>query len=62
MDRLGKMQESRRCAGGGEGRGDLAADVPRLAQARDNQLAFRLQDQAAGFLELVFRAQPLATV
>ena len=47
------MEKARRRAGGGERRGDLAADQPRLAHARNDHAARRLGDQPHGAGELV---------
>jgi len=51
MDRFGEMKEGRRGAGRGEGRRDLAPDVPRLAEPADDQLALAGDDQPDRLLE-----------
>ncbi len=48
MARFGRMNEERRRAGGGEGRGDLAADMAGLAQAGNDQPSLGVPDQLGG--------------
>ena len=48
MARLGRVNEKRRRPGRGQGRGDLAGDVPRLAHAADHHAAGALEHQPAG--------------
>ena len=45
MAGLGGVHEKRRRAGGGKGRGDLAADVAGFAEAGDDQAALGAADQ-----------------
>ena len=56
VDRLGEVEEGRGRAGRGEGRRDLAADMARLAEAADDQLALAVEDQADRSLERVAEA------
>ena len=53
VDCLGQMEKSRGGASRGECGGDLAPDMPRLAEPRDDQLALGLEDQPAGAVEIV---------
>ena len=55
MARLGRVDEERRRPGRGQGRGDLAGDVPRLAHAADHHAAGALEDQPAGADERLVR-------
>ena len=56
VDRFRKMKEGRRRAGRSEGRGDLAGDMARFAEAADDELALAVEDQANGALELAAQA------
>ena len=47
MDGLGRVQEKRRRAGAGQGGGNLAADMPRFAHARDDHAAADADEAAA---------------
>ena len=51
MARLGRMHEEGRRAGGGEGGGDLGADVPALAHAGHDDAALGVVDHPAGAVE-----------
>jgi hypothetical protein len=51
VDRFSEVKEGRRCPRRGEGRSDLAPDVPRLAEAADDQLAAAIADQPYRALE-----------
>src|SRR4051812_47273536 len=51
VDRFRQVQERCGRAGRGEGRRNLAADMARLAETADNQLAWTVQDQADRLLE-----------
>ncbi len=53
---LGRVQEERRRAGAGERRGDLAADVARLAHPGDDHAAAAGEQHAARLLELAAQA------
>ncbi len=48
MAGLGGMNEERRGAGRGKGRGDLAADMARLAEPGDDQPSLGIADQLGG--------------
>ncbi len=48
MAGFGGVDEEGGCTGRGEGRGDLAANMAGLAEARDDQAAFGLEDQVGG--------------
>ena len=56
VDRFGQVEEDRGRAGRGEGRGDLAPDMARLAQPADDQLAAAVEDQRDRALELCAQA------
>ena len=43
-----RMNEEGRGAGGGKGRGNLAADVPRFAESRNDQPSLGIPDQFSG--------------
>ena len=62
MARLGGVDEERRLAGRGEGRGDLAPDMAGLAQAGDDHPprrgGDRLDGAAEGGPEAVFAGRP----
>ena len=51
MAGFGGMHEERRGAGGGQRRGDLAADMAGLAHTRDDHPALALQAHGAGARE-----------
>ena len=51
VDCFGQMEESRGGASRREGGGDLAADMPRLAEPRDDQLALGVEDQPTSLLK-----------
>src|SRR5690348_7037943 len=51
VDCFGKVEEGRRRARRGEGRGDFARDVSRFAEAADDELALAVEDEPNGFLE-----------
>ena len=48
MAGFGGVNEERRRAGGGKGRGDLAADMARLAEPGDDQPSLGVPDQIGG--------------
>ena len=56
MDRLSEVEEDRGRAGRSEGRGDLAADMARLAEPADDQLALAVEDQLDRLFERVAEA------
>ena len=56
VDRFREMEEGRGRAGRSEGRGDLAPDVARFAEAADDQLALAVEDQRDRVLELLAEA------
>ncbi len=51
VDGFGEVEEDRGRPGRSEGRGDLAANVPGLAKAADDQLAAAAGDQSDGAFE-----------
>lgn len=54
---LARVHKEGRCAGAGERRGDLAADVPALAHAGDDHAPLAGEDQPAGLGKLFVDAR-----